>query len=454
MKLSDIASVLNIPCVDDEIISGICIDSRKINPGNLFVAIAGERFDAHQFVFEVAQKGAAAVLCTRKTDNLPIPQLVVPDVVQALADIAKHHRQVMNCKVIALTGSNGKTTVKEMISSILPKPAFATPGNLNNHIGVPLSVLQLQPEHRYAVFELGASHIGEIAHTVSIVQPQVALINNIAPAHIGGFGSIEGVARAKGEIYQGLPEDGIAVVNEDDAWAHFHDDVLAQKTVIRFSAKNKAMPVYARNVCLDEEGCARFTLVLPAGEADIVLAVPGIHHVNNALAAASCTWAAGIDLQTIAAGLCRFSGVAGRMTLRQGINRSVIIDDTYNANLRSVLTALDVLAARKGRRVFVFGDMGELGDWEEQHHRDVGIAARDHGIDVVMTCGKSSEATSRAFGGEARHYTEQASLVADLLSLLNEKTTVLVKGSRSSAMEKIVQQIIERAPADMVSCGH
>ncbi len=441
MTLFEIASLLKVACSVDVVLSGICIDSRQVKPGNLFVAIKGDRFDSHQFIPDVVAQGAAAIVCNRITPGIAIPQLVVPDTLQALAVIAMHHRGQIDCEAIALTGSNGKTTVKEMIACILPAPAFSTPGNLNNHIGVPLSLLQLQPPHRYAVFELGASHSGEIAYTVAMVKPQVTLINNIAPAHIEGFGSIDGVAHAKGEIHQGLAADGVAVINDDDAYAHFWDALLTNKKTLRFSAKKPAA-IHARNVIFNAEGCAQFSLVTPQGEAFIQLKVPGTHNVSNALAAAACTHALGIGLTDIAAGLCQFTGVSGRMTFLRGKNNALVIDDTYNANLLSVLTALNVLSARQGVRIFVFGDMGELGSWSEQHHQDVGIAARDHGIDYLMTCGAYSETTTRAFGENARHYPTQKALAHDLLKQLDSQTTVLVKGSRSSAMENIVRQLV------------
>ena len=425
---------------DNPLVLIVGIDSRRVTPGQLFVAIQGERFDGHAFIHDAVKNGAIGVVCLRAIPDLDIPQFVVSDTIQALADLATfHRRQITNTGIIALTGSNGKTTVKEMISSILPQPSFATSGNLNNHLGAPLSVLQLQPKHRYAVFELGANHQGEIAHTVSIVQPQVALINNIAPAHIGEFGSIDGVAQAKGEIYNGLIKKGIAIVNDDDAYAHFWDNALVDKEVIRFSAHHKAT-VYAQDVVFNEQGCAQFVLVVPEGSTRIQLTVPGAHNVSNALAAAACTSALGISLADIQIGLSQFSGVKGRMTFMPGKQHAVIIDDTYNANLRSVLTALDVLAKRDGCRIFVFGDMGELGPWSEQHHREVGLAARDLGIDKLMTCGIQSKVASQAFGAGAKHYTSQDDLVSDLK--LDATTTVLVKGSRSSAMENIVHRLV------------
>lgn len=441
MRLSNVATLLDVPCATDIQFTGICIDSRQVKPGNLFIAIRGEHFDGHDFIANAIEQGAAALVCSQAIEGCTIPYLLVADTLQALARIATAHRQALSPDVIALTGSNGKTTVKEMIAAILPKPSHATLGNLNNHIGVPLSLLKLTDEHRYAVFELGANHPGEIAYTVAMVSPKVTLINNIAPAHIEGFGSIEGVAQAKGEIHQGLMEGGTAVINADDAYEHFWDSLLEDKKVIRFSAAHPA-DVYARDMVFNADGCGQFFLVTPQGEAKIELRVPGLHNVRNALAASACTYALGISLADIVIGLQQFGGVSGRMTFRHGKNDSLVIDDTYNANLRSSLTALDVLATRQGKRIFVFGDMGELGEWTEQHHQEVGAAARAHGIEVLMTCGVSSEAAAQAYGTNGKHYHRQEDLIQDLMTQLDKNTTVLVKGSRSSTMEKIVHQLV------------
>lgn len=441
MMLSEISKVLGLTCPKEVAIAGVSIDSRQVTPGELYLAIRGERFDGQHFIRDAVEKGAAAVVCHEAIQGVNVPQLQVPDTLEALAKIATYHRKKLNCSVIALTGSNGKTTVKEMIAAILPSPSYATPGNLNNHIGAPLSVLQLQDHHRYAVFELGANHQGEIQHTVAIVQPHVTLINNIAPAHLEGFGSIDGVACAKGEIHEGLADNGTAVINDDDAYAHFWDALLTNKKTVRFSAV-KPTAVHALNIQYNKDGCGQFILKLPTGEATIKLQVPGAHNVSNALAAAACTHALGLSIADIETGLCQFSGVAGRMTVLSGKNNSIIIDDTYNANLRSSLAALEVLAKRRGRRIFVFGDMGELGSSSQSHHQDVGVAAHALGIDLLMTCGTQSQFAASAYGAHAKHYFNQDDLMHDLLNQLDANTTVLVKGSRSSKMEKIVHQLV------------
>lgn len=442
MNLKQIARVLNQTCDAADTITGVSLDSRNVKPMHLFVALRGERVDGHDFIVDAIQRGAIAVVSARFVPECTVTQFVVPCPVTALAQLATAHRLTLSCPVMALTGSNGKTTVKEMMAAMLPAPSFATPGNLNNHLGVPWSVLQLNEHHRYAVFELGANHVGEIAHTVAMVKPDVTLINNIAPAHLEGFGGLEGVVRAKGEIHQGLSPTGTAVVNEDDAYAHAWDSVLSSRRVVGFSMQHAAS-VHARALTFNAEGQGRFVLVTPLGEALITLQVPGRHNVGNALAAAASAYALGLSLQEIASGLERFQGVSGRMTFRRGQNEAVIIDDTYNANLRSALTALDVLAERLGTRVFVLGDMGELGSSTEEHHRALGLAAREKGIDAMLTCGQHSRFAAEAFGFKAKHYESQDELVYDLRHQLDAHTTVLVKGSRAAAMENIVQQLLE-----------
>lgn len=440
MRFSNIAKLFANPIKHDFEVAGFSIDSRTINPNEVFIAISGDNFDGHDFIKSAVLKGASAVICERVEPTANIPQIIVENSLLALAKIAKMHRSNMPCKVIALTGSNGKTSVKEMIAAILPEPSFATQGNFNNHIGVPLCTLKLKQEHKYAVFELGANHAGEIAYVVDIVKPDVALINNIAPAHIEGFGSIDGVARAKGEIYQGLSRNGIAIVNDDDAYSHFWDNILSTNQSLRFS-RNKEADIYAKDISLSNNGCASFEIVTKQGETKIQLAVPGAHNISNALAATSCCFAVGISLDTIKKGLESFCGVSGRMTYKKGINQSVVIDDSYNANLRSTLAAIDVLSARPGFKVLVMGDMGELGDYTEEYHAEVGKNARSKGIDLVFTLGKHSNFTTQAFGAPAKHYSEGNILINDLLSHLNEKTTILVKGSRAAQMELIVNKI-------------
>lgn len=441
MNLRDIAQCLHLPCPQDAPISNITLDSRKVIPGSLFVALEGSQTDGHQFAQDAEKRGAAAVLCAHVIENVHIPQLIVNSPAEALGRIATEHRKQFSLPIIALTGSNGKTTVKEMIYACLPKPSIATQGNLNNHLGVPLSLLRLAPEHRYAVFELGANHPGEIAYTADLVNPDVALINNIAPAHVGEFGSIEAIARSKGEIYAALPPHGTAVINADDHYAHFWDPILKGRNVFRFS-RHATADLFATNIRIDEKGCAEFVLNLPNLNVSLKLHVAGEHQISNALAAASCCYAAGIDITHILHGLSHFRGVPGRQTFLEGYQGATVIDDTYNANLRSVLAAIDVLAQCRGKRILILGDMGELGEHTQAHHETVGKVAKEKQIDELLTYGRHSQFATHCFGEPAIHFYEQNELIAFLKPKLEKQMTILVKGSRLAAMEKIVAALV------------
>ncbi len=441
MKLKQVAHWLSSSCASEQVINYFTIDSRKVQPGDVFVALPGETHQGHIFISSAAERGAIAVITDKADPNTDIPQFIVKDCLHALTTIATAHRQQAKCPTIALTGSNGKTTVKEMIYSALPKPSLATSGNFNNHIGVPLSVLCLRPEHRYAVFELGANHKGEIEHTVKIALPDIALINNIAPAHIEGFGSIEGIAQAKGEIYQGLGDNGIAVINDDDAFHHYWDSSVKDKSVIRFSMNHPA-DVYADDIKMDQFNCAQFTIYFPNKQtANIHLQVPGQHSIANALAAASCLTGLQVPVEEIANGLNQFKGVAGRFNHLKGQKESHIIDDSYNANLGSTQRAIETLAKYPGIRILIMGDMGELGQWGEEHHKLVGKMAKQHHIDQVLTLGKLSSATSAAFGDNSHHFDNLDSLLAYAKTLLSSNVVVLIKGSRSAKMERIVDAL-------------
>ncbi len=441
--LADMSRWLGLPCADNQVeITGVSIDTRTLKPGNLFVALRGARVDGHDFILEATQRGAAAILCIDAQEKLNIPVLIYPDLEEALARMATAYRAALTCQVVALTGSNGKTTVKEMLKAILSPHVFGTPGNWNNHLGVPLSLLQIEKSHQYAVLELGANHTGEIAYTVAMAKPAVALINNIGPAHIGAFGSMEDIAHAKGEIYQGLQEAGTAVVNADDEYAHFWDNLIKDKHVLRFSSQDKTADIYASEISTTASDGTIFELTNGDEVCEVKLHVPGRHQVQNALAAASCAVALGLSLQDIAKGLGAFKGVPGRLMLKKAATGAVILDDTYNANLKSVLAGINLLASHQGTRILVLGDMGELGDYAKEHHEAVGLAAKKEGIDKLLTCGAASAAASEAFGDMAQHFESQSTLLAVLKDVLDSKTTVLVKGSRSSAMEQVVDALL------------
>lgn len=440
MLLSEVASWLNCHVSTDSEIQSVKIDSRDINKGDLFIAIIGENFNGHDFIDQAIKRGAVAVVVSQPIDCTK-PVLKVDDTIRALGTIAYNHRIQFNIPIIALTGSNGKTSVKEMIASILSNyPSFSTQGNLNNHIGAPLSLLQLNASHQYAVFELGANHPGEIAYTAGLVKPWVTLINNIGPAHIEGFGSIEGVADAKGEIYQALDDNGIAIVNDDTDFNHYWDKIIANRQCYRFS-KNHRSSITAENINYDNNKRASFDLVIDDLRQLVQLQVPGEHMVSNALAAASCCFAIGISLGEIARGLAKFIGVKGRMAFVTGKKNSLIIDDTYNANLASAKAAIEVLASLPGLKYLVLGDMGELGDKAESHHRQLGEYARQKGIDYLYSCGNLSRYASLPFAENGSHFASQQQLIEKLEKLLGPEVIALVKGSRSAKMEAVVDKL-------------
>jgi UDP-N-acetylmuramoyl-tripeptide--D-alanyl-D-alanine ligase len=440
MKLSTFADYLGLEYSEDVEFSQVKIDSRRVVPGDLFVAFPGQKVDGHDYALAAVQQGAVAILAQKPLRNLHVPVLVVPDCAQALTIAAKAYRQTWRMKVLALTGSNGKTSVKEMLGSIIPEPRFCSMGNFNNQLGVPINILNVHPTSKYAIFELGANHRGDITHTASLVQPDIALINNIGPAHLQGFGSIEGVAVAKGEIYQSLGTNGIAVVNDDDQYAHFWDAHLVDKRVIRFSCEREK-EVWASGLLVDAAGCFQFELHIVHQSQKLHLKVPGKHQVHNALAAASMAYAAGIELSTIVAGLEKFTGVGGRLNIKIGFNQSTVIDDTYNANLASVKAGLEYLSQRPGEKILVIGDLGELGDYEQSQHAEIGKIAKQLGINQLLAVGQKTTHCVEAFGIGASHFTTRELLINYLKKVLNNQVSVLVKGSRSARMEEIVQQL-------------
>ena len=438
LSLQDIAKVLGGQLLGEErTIAAVSSDSRQIPADCLFVALKGERFDGHSFCAQAVADGAAALLVS---DPLPVavPQVLVPDTRYALGQLGAMVRNRVAPKVIAITGSCGKTTVKEMCAAILSQrgSVLATQGNLNNEIGVPLTLLRLTPEHQFAVLELGANHPGEIAWTTSLARPDVALINNVAAAHLEGFGSLQGVALAKSEIFTGLVDQGVAVVNADsEFYSHWRADL--EPNLVSFGLENRRADVLARDIERDALGCHRFTLVTPLGEMDVHLPIPGRHNISNALAATAATLPLGMTLPMIKRGLEMMQPVKGRLCIQQ-LPGVTLIDDTYNASVESVLAAIDTLAAMPGYRVLVFGDMGELGQEAEAQHRRVGQHARLAGLDAVYTVG--SLAALSAEEAQGRHFADKAALFAALGDLLQQQPaiTLLAKGARSSRMEEVI----------------
>ncbi len=422
----------------DKLIRAVGIDSRALEPDALYVALVGARFDGHDFCAAAVAGGAGALLVSRPQPELECPQLLVADTRQALGRLGALVRERLHPEVIAITGSCGKTTVKEMCAAILAQcgSVLATQGNLNNDIGVPLTLLRLTETHQFAVLELGANHAGEIAWTTSLVRPRVALINNVAAAHLEGFGSMQGVALAKSEIFSGLVEGGVAIVNADSEFYPYWCETLGEH-LQSFGLENPAAQFRARDIELDAFGCAAFTLISPAGSAPVRLSLPGRHNVANALAACAATLALGLDLATICRGLERAQPVKGRFCI-QRLPGLTLIDDTYNASVQAVLAAIDTLAGLPGYRVLAFGDMAELGDDAEALHRQVGEHARARGLDAVLTVGPLAAHTASAAGG--RHFPDKSSLCAAVAALRSQHPdiTLLAKGARSARMEEVV----------------
>lgn len=439
-RLSELLGPLQAELVGaDAAFTGISSDSRKIEAGQLFIALVGPRFDGHDYLAEVAAKGAVAALVQRKVADAPIPQLVVADTREGLGRLGACNRDRFSGRVAAVTGSSGKTTVKEMLASILRTQGsvLATRGNLNNDLGVPLTLLELGAEHDSAVIELGASRIGEILYTVGLTRPQVAILNNAGTAHVGEFGGPEKIVEAKGEILEGLPADGVAVLNRDDRAFDVWHARAAGRRVISFGVTDGRADVRAENLTRDARGCMAFSLRGLVGDADIQLNLLGAHNVANALAAAAAAHVLGVPLVGIKAGLESLQPVKGRAVAQLATSGMRVIDDSYNANPASMLAAVDILAGFSGRTVLVLGDMGELGDWAEQGHREVGEYARGK-VSALYAVGPLMAHAVAAFGAQGRHFADQASLIQALVSEQDANTTILIKGSRSAAMDKVV----------------
>lgn len=425
---------------EDASFNGVSIDSRALNSGQLFVALTGPNFDGHDYLEQVGAKGAVGALVEREMPGNALPQLIVGDTRKALAQLGAMNRNAfVNKPVAAITGSSGKTTVKEMLASILRTrgSVLATRGNLNNELGVPLTLLELAPEFDAAVIELGASRIGEIAFTVSLTKPHVTVITNAGTAHVGEFGGPDKIVEAKGEILEGLDARGIAVLNRDDKAFDIWVARAGARKVLSFSSQSSEADLYASDVGIDARGCPAFTLHSPRGSAQVQLNLLGAHNVANALAAAAAAHALDVPLPGIVAGLNGVQPVKGRTVAQLAKNGLRVIDDTYNANPTSVAAATDILAGFSGRRVLVLGDIGELGDWAEQGHRDVGAYAAGK-VDALYAVGPLMAHAVQAFGQDARHFATQADLIEALGAEQEKNTTILIKGSRSAAMENVV----------------
>lgn len=425
--------------------TGVDTDSRRTELGTLFVALRGARFDGHEFVDQAAARGAAAAMVSREL-HAGLPLLQVGDTRRALGELAALWRQGGAASLIAVTGSNGKTSVKEMLAAILAHcgPVLATRGNRNNDIGLPLTLLELRDRHRYAVVEMGANHFGEIDYLTRIARPDVALITNAGAAHLEGFGSVAGVARAKAEIFGGVAAGGTAVINADDPCSELWREAAAALRTLTFGLRQRAD--VSAHWQPSGEG-SRMELHTPGGDCALQLPLPGVHNVMNALAAAAAALAAGAGLEEIRRGLEAVRPVRGRLHWRGSLAGVGLLDDTYNANPTSLDAALEVLVTAPGEKWLVLGDMAELGGETEALHEQAGRLARAAGVDRLYAVGPASAAAVDGFGAGARHFTDWRALVEQLRRDWPQRGTVLVKGSRSMHMERIIEALLQAGEA-------
>jgi UDP-N-acetylmuramoyl-tripeptide--D-alanyl-D-alanine ligase len=440
MSLAEIANKLSLGSPSkDAVFTGLSKDTRTLKPGNMYIAIRGEKFDGHEFVDDAFKKGASAAL----VDNAilsDVPQLIVKDTLDVLGKIGTLWRNQFSPIFIGVTGSNGKTTLKNMIASICQAAVgvdavLATEGNLNNNIGVPLMLSRLTSQHRYAVMEMGMNHFGEIEYLTHMVRPTVAVINNAAESHLEGLKNVAGVAKAKGEIFLGLQKNGTSILNRDDAYFDYWKNLVSKHKVMTFGLENSAdvSAIIFENY---------FQLKSPQGDIDIHLPLLGRHNVMNALAASAVALSLNIDLKHIKKGLETIEPAHGRMEQHVLENGARVIDDTYNANPFSLNAAFKTLATFSGTKIMVLGDMKELGDNTKEMHFNSGKKMREAGIDLLFTLGELSAETTKGFGDNAKHFVDRESLVAAVKPLLKNGVTVLVKGSRSMKMELILSRLI------------
>ncbi|MDD2914057.1 MAG: UDP-N-acetylmuramoyl-tripeptide--D-alanyl-D-alanine ligase [Gallionella sp.] len=470
MLLSQAAQALGARLVGADVrIAAVSSDSRKIQPGDLFIALRGENFDGYEFVAKAIQDGAVAALVNADSyaanSSIPAPRsslLLVEDTRLALGQLAAYWRKQFDIPLAAITGSNGKTTVKEMLASILRTAAgneegvLATKGNFNNDIGMPLTLLQLNARHRYAVIEMGMNHPGEIDYLTRIACPDVALINNASGAHLEGMGTVEAVARAKGEIFDGLKPQGSAVINADDEHAPLWRTLAGSHDLLEFGlGETRCGQADVSGQWLPQGAGLHLEVQTPSGNFSADMQVPGAHNARNALAATAAAVALNVPLEIIAAGLEKFGGVAGRLQRKAARHGATLIDDTYNANPASMCAAIGVLAQagkHGGKRVLVLGDMGELGDNAAALHAEIGSEARRAGIEKLYALGTLSSNTVREFGSGARHFECIGDLQQALEQELDANTTVLVKGSRFMKMERVVAFCLSTQEAQC--CSH
>lgn len=445
-QLGEVAAALGVASPEHPalMVGTITTDSRAISGGELFVALRGERFDAHDYIAQAREAGAVAAVVERRLED-PLPQLVVADTRLALGQLGQARRRLWGKqaagKLAAITGNSGKTTVKELLAALLSgkQATLATHGNLNNDIGAPLTLLELAPQHRYAVVELGANHLGEIGWTAALAAPDVAVITNVTGAHIGEFGGLGHIAQAKAEILSGLGEHGVAVLNRDDRFYPLWRCLAGDRDVLDFAVDSRQARLNAEALVCDELGRYAFTLSFDGHELGRVqLALLGRHSVANALAAAAAALAMGLEPEALLAGLAAVAPMPGRMAVVEGLRGSRLIDDTYNANPGAVMAALDALADMPGPRWCLLGAMGELGGASARLHADVGRHARELGVDFFGTTGAAAREAAKACGSAGYHFDDWQALVRHAHNHLPPGASVLVKGSRSAGMERVI----------------
>lgn len=430
----------------DVMLSNVSINTREECQNRLFVALKGDNFDAHDFVSEAEKAGASAVMVEQTVDT-SLPSVTVANTHLALKELAAWWRSQFVIPLIGVTGSVGKTTVKEMLRCIFTEigNGVVTKGNLNNEIGVPLTLMNLTPDDRYAIVEMGMNHAGEISRLTKIAQPTIALVNNAAAAHLEGLGSVQAVAQAKGEIFEGLTADGVAVINSDDKYADLWRELVTTNQIMSFGLSSEADVTAS----YQEQG-SQLLINVTAGELSFAIQLHAIgqHSVTNALAAIAVALAANVPVAAIQAGLENFRAVKGRMNLHS-VNGVTIIDDTYNANPESMRAAVDVLAD-SSNSVMVVGDMAELGKSADDEHRKLGKIAAQNGVKNLYACGDYAHLVVDSFGAGAKSFNSQNELIDYLLGNLPSGTT-LVKGSRSAKMEKVVAALLSAMQSDAIA---
>ena len=451
MNLSEAAKVMRGRMDGADVgFSAVSIDTRNMNPGDLFVAIRGDNFDANDFVDDAARAGAVAAVVSRDLD-IELPRVVVEDTRRALGQLAAEWRNRLTIKVVGVTGSNGKTTVKEMVASVLNEIAnvLYTQGNLNNEIGVPLTLLKLQDDNKFAVIEMGANHAGEISYTSGLTAPDVAIITNAGAAHLEGFGSLQGVAKAKGELLSSLSEEGVAVLNADDKYFGYWRALVGGQRVISFGLGADA-DVRASDIQLVRTKSGfknKFVLKFGSITGSVCLNLAGQHNVYNALAASSACFALGLDFKDIRKGLARLQPVPGRMQPIAGMNGALLIDDSYNANPTSFAAAINSLAQLNGRLQVIFGAFAEMGDCSAELHAEVGAQAKAAGVEHFYATGIDADKAVDAFGPGGCYFESQADLIQRAKELMDTQSILLIKGSRSQRMERVIDALKVGEPA-------